>query len=279
MTGSGYIALGYTDIAIAASLLAINAGASIVFRLGLGKRLLVAATRMVAQLLMVGLVLKVLFADQSPVLTAAVVLVMVGFAGYEIQGRLTRRLAGGWTYGIGAGSMMFAGLAVTMLALSTQIRPTPWYDPRYAVPLLGMVLGNAMTGVSLTLNRLLTAAMREKPAIEARLCLGQPFRQAIGGAVREAMLSGLLPTINSMSAAGLVFLPGMMTGQILAGVDPIDAVKYQLLIMFLIAGGTGLGVLLATGIAVQRLTDQRHRLRLDRIDGGDVFARNSRTGQ
>lgn len=272
MNNNSYIALDYSDIALAASLLIINAGASIVFRLGLGRRLLVAATRMVAQLLMVGLVLKVLFADQSPALTAVVVMVMIGFAGYEIYGRLTRRLAGGWTYGIGAGSMTFAGIAVTILALSTQIRPTPWYDPRYAVPLLGMVLGNAMTGVSLSLNRLLNSAVRERPAIEARLCLGQSFGQAISGVVSEAMLSGLLPTINSMSAAGLVFLPGMMTGQILAGVDPIDAVKYQLLIMFLIAGGTGLGVLLATGIAVRRLTDRRHRLRLDRIEGGDALA-------
>lgn len=268
MTGGSYIALGYADIAAAAALLAINAVASVLFRLGLGRRLLVAAARMVAQLLMIGLVLKALLANQSPLLTAAVVLAMVLFAGYEIQARLTRRLGGGWTYGIGAASMTFAGLSVTILALATQIRPTPWYDPRYAVPLLGMVLGNAMTGVSLSLDRLLSAANRERAAIEAQLCLGQPFGRAIGGAVREAMLSGLVPTINSMSAAGLVFLPGMMTGQILAGIDPIDAVKYQLLIMFLIAGGTGLGVLLATGIATRRLTDSRHRLRLDRIAVG-----------
>lgn len=265
MIAGAYIALTYADIGIAAALLAVNAGASMLFRLGLGRRLLIAAVRMVAQLLMIGLVLKALFASQSPALTAAIVVAMIGFAGYEINDRLTRRLDGGWTYGISAASMMFAGLSVTALALATQIRPTPWYDPRYAVPLLGMVLGNAMTGVSLSLARLLSAAEREKAAIEARLCLGEPFARAMSGAVREAMLSGLVPTLNSMSAAGLVFLPGMMTGQILAGVDPIDAVKYQLLIMFLISGGTGLAVLLATQIAVRRLTDPRHRLRLDRI--------------
>jgi putative ABC transport system permease protein len=70
-----------------------------------------------------------------------------------------------------------------------------------------------------------------------------------------------------MAAAGLVFLPGMMTGQILAGVDPAEAVKYQLLIMFLIAGGTGLGVMVSVWIAERRLTDRRHRLRLDRLTG------------
>lgn len=269
MTQSPYIALSYLDIAAAAALLVVNAVISIIFRLGLGRRLLIAAIRMVGQLLMVGLVLKSLFASQSPGLTVAVVAVMIVFAGYEVQGRMTRRLDGAWTYGIGAGSMLFAGLVVTLLALTTQIRPSPWYDPRYAIPLLGMILGNAMTGVTLALNRLLTAARRERAAIEARLCLGEPFGRAIGGAMREAMESGLIPTINSMSAAGLVFLPGMMTGQILAGVDPIDAVKYQLLIMFLIAGGTALAVLAATTTAARRLTDPRHRLRLDRLTGGN----------
>ena len=80
-----------------------------------------------------------------------------------------------------------------------------------------------------------------------------------------ALRSGLMPIINSMSAVGLVFLPGMMTGQILAGVDPVEAVKYQLLIMFLIAGATGAGVLMAVFLCLARLSDHRHRLRLDRL--------------
>ena len=74
-----------------------------------------------------------------------------------------------------------------------------------------------------------------------------------------------MPIINSMAATGIVSLPGMMTGQILSGVDPTEAVKYQLLVMFLIGGATGLGVLLATFGSVWRLTDERHRLRLERL--------------
>ena len=83
--------------------------------------------------------------------------------------------------------------------------------------------------------------------------------------VRDALRAGLIPTINGMSAAGLVSLPGMMTGQILAGVAPVEAVKYQILIMFLIAGGTGLGLFTAVSVARRRLTDTRDRLRLDRL--------------
>jgi putative ABC transport system permease protein len=92
----------------------------------------------------------------------------------------------------------------------------------------------------------------------------------MGGVVREALRTGLLPTINSMSAIGLVFIPGMMTGQILAGVAPMDAVKYQLLVMFLIAGGTALGVVGAVLAGSYRLSDARHRLRLDRLSGPAV---------
>jgi len=128
-----------------------------------------------------------------------------------------------------------------------------------------MILGNAMTGVSLGLDRLLTAAVRERAAIEARLSLGADFAAASEMITREAVRGGLIPVINSMSAAGLVFLPGMMTGQILAGIEPVEAVKYQLLVMFLIAGGTGLGVLAAVISGRRLLTDGRHRLRPDRL--------------
>jgi putative ABC transport system permease protein len=262
-----YIPLSYLDLALAALLLVVNGALSIGLKLGLERRLLVAAARMVVQLLLVGLVLKFLFATTSLWLTGAVVLIMVGFAGYEITARQTSRFQGAWTYGIGATSMMVAGISVTTLALATQIRADPWYDPRYAIPLLGMILGNAMTGVSISLDRLLTSAVRERSAIEARLSLGHEMSEAMSTIRRDAVRAGLIPTINSMAAAGLVFLPGMMTGQILAGVDPAEAVKYQLLIMFLIAGGTGLGVMVSVWIADRRLTDRRHRLRLDRLTG------------
>jgi putative ABC transport system permease protein len=122
-----------------------------------------------------------------------------------------------------------------------------------------------MTGISLGLNSLLGNAIRERIAIEARLALGHDIRAALGGIVREAMRTGLIPIINAMAAAGVVSLPGMMTGQILAGVPPVEAVKYQILIMFLIAGGTALGLLCAVYGSAWRLTDSRQRLRLDRL--------------
>ena len=145
------------------------------------------------------------------------------------------------------------------------VQPEPWYQPRYAVQLLGMVLGNAMTAVSLALGSLATAATRERAAIEARLALGADRATAFRSVSHQALCTALMPIINAMSAAGIIVLPGMMTGQIFTGADPVEAVKYQILIMFLIAGGTGIGLLLAATIGARSLSDPRHRLRLDRL--------------
>jgi putative ABC transport system permease protein len=128
-----------------------------------------------------------------------------------------------------------------------------------------MVLGNTMTGISLGLDVLTNGVTRERAAVEAYLALGGTRYKALLPVIRDALRSGFMPTINGMAAIGLVSLPGMMTGQILAGVAPKDAVKYQILIMFLIAGGTGLGTLAAVMGGGRLLTDHRHRLRLDRI--------------
>jgi putative ABC transport system permease protein len=260
-----FIALDYWDVALAALLLFLNAGLSFVLHLGLGTRLLIAGARMVVQLTLVGLVLKALFTLASPWLTGFAAAVMVLFAGREAMARQERRFKGFWSYGLGTGSMMAAGTIVTVFALTTQIHAEPWYDPRYALPILGMILGNTMNGVSLGLDRLVSGARLQRTAIEARLMLGADASEAMHGVVSDAMRAGLIPTINGMAAAGLVSLPGMMTGQILAGVEPVEAVKYQILIMFLIGGGTGLGTFVAVLGGSKRLTDARHRLRLDRL--------------
>ncbi len=260
-----YISLDYGDLALASLLLLVSGVLSVRLRLGLEKRLAVAALRMLVQLSLVGLVLKYLFALVSPWLTGAVALLMLLLAGREVAARQTRGLTGYWTYGIGTLSVMVAGTTVTVLALTTQIRPEPWFDPRYALPIFGMMLGNTLNGVSLGLDRLLTSVGREKAAIEARLALGHPRGEAFHSLVRDACRSGMMQVVNAMSAMGIIFLPGMMTGQILAGAEPMEAVKYQILIMFLIAGANGIGVIVAVFAAVGRLTDHRHRLRLDRL--------------
>jgi len=260
-----YVRLDYFDLAVAALLVIANAGLSIVLELGLARRVLIAAARMVVQLVLVGLVLKTLFALTSPLWTGVAALAMILFAGREIMARQDRRLTGLWGYGLGTTCMLLAAAIVTVFALTSSVRPDPWYDPRYAIPLLGMILGNTMTGISLGLHALTTGLVRERTGVEAQLALGATRFEAVRPVVRAALTSALMPIVNSMAATGLVALPGMMTGQILAGVAPEEAVKYQILIMFLIAGGTTLGATAAVMGGATRLTDARHRLRLDRL--------------
>ena len=256
-----------SDAALAASacLILINAGLSLALELGLARRLLIAALRMAVQLALVGLVLTALFSHVALGWTLAAALAMIGFAGREIGSRLDRPLAGGWSYGLGLSCIGAAALTSLLFSLATRLHPEPWYDPHYAIPLLGMVLGNAMTGIALGLNTLTQAAANQRGSIEARLALGATRREAFRAPVQMAARNAMLPTINSMAATGLVFLPGMMTGQILAGADPGDAVRYQLMVMFLISGCTGVGAIAAIFFAARRLTDSRCRLRLDRL--------------
>src|SRR5436190_8832690 len=262
---ASYIELSYWDLAAASVLVLIDAALSIIFGLRIHRSLLVAAIRMVVQLTLVGLVLTTLCAVVSPLWTGLAALGMVLFAGHEATQRQERRLSGWWSYGLGTGCMIMSSVLVTVFALLTALRPDPWYDPRYAIPLLGMILGNCMTGIALGLDTLTTSLVSRRASVEAQLMLGATRREAAAPATREALRSALMPTINSMAATGVVSLPGMMTGQILGGVPPAEAVKYQILVMFLIAGGTGLGAVTAVLGGVYRLTDGRHRLRLDRL--------------
>jgi UDP-glucose/iron transport system permease protein len=262
---SSYIALNYWELAAASVFILIDAGLSITFGLRIHRGLLFATMRMVIQLSLVGLVLTTLFSLVSPLWTGLAALGMVLFAGHEATQRQERRLSGWWSYGLGTGCMMMASGLATVFALLIVLRPAPWYDPRYAIPLLGMILGNCMTGVGLGLDTLTTSLANRRAGVEAQLMLGASRRAAIAPVTRDALRSALMPVINSMAATGVVSLPGMMTGQILGGVPPVEAVKYQILVMFLIAGGTGLGAVTAVLAGVYRLTDARHRLRLDRL--------------
>ena len=259
------ISLSPLDLSIAALLVIGLAALSVPMKLHLSRQLLVAGIRTVLQLSLVGFVLKALFEHVHPAGLGAVAVVMVGVAGLEIVKRQKRRFAGVWSVGVGTLSMFVSSFCVTVLALTVVIDIRPWYHPQYAIPLLGMILGNTMSGIAVGLDRLTSTAWEQRPVIEARLLLGHGWSEAIEAIRRESIRSGLIPIVNSMSVVGLVSLPGMMTGQILSGTLPVEAVKYQILIMFLIAGGTGFGTILAVTLGARRLFDDRERLRLDRL--------------
>jgi putative ABC transport system permease protein len=147
-----------------------------------------------------------------------------------------------------------------VMILALVIKVEPWYKPQYAIPILGMLLGNTMNGIALAMNTFSQQVWKQKAIVEQKLALGMEANESVREIWQESIKTGLIPIINSMAAAGLVSLPGMMTGQILAGNDVGDAVKYQILIMFMISSGTGFGVMLSLWLMRRKMFDDRDRL-------------------
>ena len=257
------ITLSVPDLAFAAGLVLVEALLSVLLGLGVHRQVLIAAARMVVQLVLVGYALRLIFAAASPAATLAAVALMVLIAAREVAARPEQRLRRGGNRVIGFATVAATTALTALFALTTAIRPHPWWAPQYAIPLVGIVLGSVLNSASLSLDHVLAAVVRDRSAIEAQLALGESFARATRDLLRTAIRRGTLPVVNQMSAAGVITLPGIMTGQILAGMDPLEAVKYQILLMFLLAGASCLGAYLTAVLALRRLTDGRDRLRLD----------------
>ena len=262
------ISLTSFDLILASSLMLILSLLSLLLRLGLEKKILFFSMRMTVQLLLIGLILRYLFASSSFLLVFLLSMVMLFAAGREVWARQKRKIAGITGYMISTGAMFVSSFSVSIIALSVIIDVEPWYTPQYAIPLLGMLLGNTMTGIALAVDHMTDQLYRRRNEVEQRLLLGQSWKEASLDIRRDGIRTGMMPIINSLAAAGLVSLPGMMTGQILGGTPPVEAVKYQILIMFLIAGGTGFGVIAAIWASGKVLFDSRERLRLDLLISG-----------
>jgi putative ABC transport system permease protein len=259
------ISLSATDLAIAASLVLLDAAMSLAFGLRLHRQLLVASVRMVVQLLLIGFILRWLFASGSEAVTLGVIVLMIAAAAREVGARPKQRLRRWGNYRIASVVVAGASVATVVLALTTAIRPDPWHDPRYAIPLMGIVLGSVLNSASIALDTFLGDVSGARNQIEARLALGASLRAALAPIMRSAVRKGLIPVINQMSAAGIITLPGIMTGQLLAGMDPVGAVKYQILLLFLLSGSSGLAAGAAVWLASRAVGDDRDRLRLDHL--------------
>jgi putative ABC transport system permease protein len=231
-------------------------------RLEIERPLLIAALRTTVQLSLVGMVLNVVFTTVNFYLVVLIWSIMLAAAGWEVMSRQKVRVKGAGRFFIGTSSMLLSSFSIMVITLTLVIKVEPWYSPRYAIPILGMLLGNTMNGIALAMNTFTNLAWSRWQMIEQRLALGQTSSEAIEDIWRESVRTGLIPIINSMAAAGLVSLPGMMTGQILAGNTAGEAVRYQILIMFMISSGTGFGVILSLWLMRRKMFDARDRLRL-----------------
>jgi putative ABC transport system permease protein len=260
---AGYINLENWQLGFAAVLIMLNLAISIWLRLGLARSLLIASVRMVVQLLLVGFILESVFALTTPLPVIGIGAVMAALASVAAVRRTRRRFPG--IYWNSLLSTLGSAFLVTGAALAGIINVHPWFAPQYAIPLLGMVLGNLLTGVSLALDRFMQGISRESGVIESDLALGATRWEAARPLISEALRTGMIPTINAMMVMGVVSLPGMMTGQMLAGAAPAAAVRYQIVIMFMITSATALGTLAVILLAFRRLFNGRHQLCATRV--------------
>jgi UDP-glucose/iron transport system permease protein len=254
-------AIGWGGLALSLTLVGVAVGLSLWRGLRLEKDMLWATGRALVQLLAVGYVLLLVVDEDTPVIWAWVwVVVMVGVAAFTARRRAPEVPGiGRLTLGATAASAALSLFVVFGLG----VYPTVG---RAVVPIAGMMIGNSIGSIVVAARRVLGELADHRPEVEARLALGQPWQDASRPFVRAALRTALTSQIENTKAVGLVFLPGAMTGLILAGADPVDAVLVQAAIMYLILGCVATNVVIIGLGLTRRLFTPDHRLvRLARV--------------
>jgi len=249
-TTGGVIAIGWVQLMLATGFMVLVGIISMRLSLGIEKDLAIATVRTYLQLIVLGLVLRWVFQIDSALLVLAILVLMMLAAARTIVKRAPDAPKG--ILGSSTLTMLLTGFTVTFAVTGLIIQVEPWYLPQYVIPIAGMVLGNSMNGVALALERTFSDMDAHSEELLAMTALGATPWEAAGDVVRTAIRAGLIPTINSMAAAGLVFIPGMMTGQVLAGADPLNAAYYQIVVMLMVSAATALGCVLAVLLSFRR---------------------------
>jgi putative ABC transport system permease protein len=263
----GALDIGIFELALSSLFVLAAGGISVLNGLGLGKDLFVGSLRCAIQLTAMGYILRVIFNLESPWIVLGLFTTMIFFAVRIVRGNVKERQV---PFVIPSFFTMLGVYAVISAIVSGAIvGAQPWWSPQYFIPLAGMVVGNSMTALSLSLDRLFSDLKSKRADIEMRLCLGATSEEASREVVQDALKAGMIPSINSLAGVGLVFLPGMMTGQILAGADPMLAIRYQIVVMFMIVASTALTVVVVLRIVRGRCFGpaQQPPLRLSKKEG------------
>jgi UDP-glucose/iron transport system permease protein len=242
---------------VAASLALVGVAIAVSFwrRADLEGDIAVAVVRSMVQLIAIGYVIQAIFTEDSLVLVAALIIVMVVFGAFQARVRARRVPAAFWPLLISLG---VAGAATLGLVVALGIFEP---EPQFLVPVGGMVVGNAMTAAAVALNRLGDEMSDRARQIEATLALGATSTQAAAPILRRSLRSGTIALVDSTKTTGLIFFPGTMVGMLLAGADPTDAVRLQLILLWVLLGAVAIAALLATTLAYRNFFTPAHQLR------------------
>ncbi|MGM0502633.1 MAG: ABC transporter permease [Bacillota bacterium] len=231
-------------------------------KIGQEKEIILATIRMTIQLVLVGYLLSYIFEQNNYLFTLLIISIMETFAVYNIYQRVDGKINSKLKKVI-AVSMLSGTLISIFFFLLVVVNLEPWYYSRYFIPISGMLIGNSMTGISLGVQRLISGIKDNRKKIEAALMLGVTPKRATKDIVDQAFSAAILPTINSMMGMGIIFLPGMMTGQILSGVSPLLAIRYQIAIMMGILGSVSLTVVIFIYLGYRTFFNERAQLKIE----------------
>jgi putative ABC transport system permease protein len=239
---SGFVIVSWWHVAGSALILVFVAILVKWLKLDIGYPLLIGTIRCFIQLTLVGFILEWAFAERFPAKILLILLVMTTVAAHTAY---TRQKWRGRLLALSIFVTLALAVLLTMLPLLTLILTLkPWYSPQYSIPIAGMVLSNSLNGLMMYLERLHAELKQRSAEFEGYLSVGGTVWQSAMPMVRDAARSALMPPINQLAVMGVVALPGMMSGQIIAGSPPIEAVKYQIIIMYLLTGAIALAVLI-----------------------------------
>lgn len=262
-----YINLNFWKVAMASLLIVASAALSLFLHLGLEKRLVIAAIRTVVQLTVLGILLRWIFDANQWYYVVALMAAMTAVAGWVAVQRIDWHYAGLLVDSVLA--IWITSWCVASLGLFGVVAVDPWYRPQYAIPFLGMILHSTLNGISLGIDRFGSELAGKRTEVETLLALGATRWEAARDPIQGAVRTGMIPTINAMMVIGIVSIPGMMTGQLLAGIDPYQASLYQIVIMFLISTGSMLGTVAVVLLGYHRLFTSEHQFIPGRLIGRD----------
>ena len=224
------------------------------------KEIIISSIRMTLQLVLVGYLLVYIFDNPNVYITIGIIVLMEAFAVFTIFRKFKKQLSGALKKVI-AVSMVLGTLTCIVYFLLVVVRISPWYEPQYFIPIAGMIVGNSMTGISLGVKSLVEGMTLQRAVVEEALILGAAPQDASRSVINSAFDAAILPTLNSMVGMGIVFLPGMMTGQILSGIAPTTAIAYQIAIMLGILGAVALTVIIMLNWGYRTFFNRQHQLR------------------
>lgn len=227
------------------------------YQLDLTKTLWISAIRCIVQLSFIGLVLAWIFANENWYQTLAILSIMTLIASQAAMGRTKHPYKGLFFDTFMA---LMAGAVSVSIVVVVGILRLDWHIPQYIIPILGMILGNALTAISLTMNELINYLHDNQTKINALLALSASPKEVMATVIKSSIVNGMTPTLNSLMVVGLVSLPGMMTGQILSGSTPTQAVRYQIMILFAICASGLIACVVVSMLIVRRFFDNEWRL-------------------